>query len=88
MAKVIVTIAPENDMFFEDILSFETENHIGIWSYEKDCYVLLCKSGKFYEPSYLKKCENLRELNEAVLEECDEHIEEVFDVCNYTIKLG
>lgn len=87
MAKVIMTIAPEDGMCFEDILSFETENYIGIWDYGKDAFVMLRRSGRYFEPNYLKLCENLKELDDAVAEYCDEHIVEVFDDISYSIEL-
>lgn len=88
MAKVIVTIAPEDGMFFEDILSFETENYIGIWDYGEDRFMTLNKSGKYFEPKFLKQVENLRELDDAVYEEYEEHITDVYDRTDYKIELN
>lgn len=88
MAKVIMTIAADDGMCFEDILSFKTENYIGIWDYEKDAFIMFRNSGRYFEPHYLKACENLQELYDAVNEYCDEHIKEVFDDIDYTIELG
>lgn len=88
MAKVIMTIAPEDGMCFEAILSFKTENYVGIWDYEKDSFMMFRKSGKYFEPRHLKQCENLRELDDAVCEDIDEHIMEVFDDIDYSVELG
>ena len=88
MAKVIMTIAPEDGMFFENINSFETENYIGIWDRVRDEFVLLDKTAAYFEPYYLDgDYKDLRELDEAVYEECEEHITEVFDTSKYEIKL-
>lgn len=88
MAKVIMTIAPEDGMFFENINSFETENYIGIWDRVRDEFMLLDKTASYFEPYYLDgDYKDLRELDEAVYEECEEHITEVFDTSEYKIKL-
>ena len=91
MAKVIMTIAPDNGMCFEDIMSFKTENYIGIWDSAEEKFMLVREFGTYFEPWYLnnngKYYENLSELDEAVYSICDEHIEEVFDSSKYTIVL-
>lgn len=88
MAKVIMVIAPEDGMYFEDICSFKTENYIGIWNDIADKFMLMKKSGGYFEPWYLdEEYESLRELDDAVYEICEEHITEVFDKPSYTITL-
>lgn len=88
MAKVIMTIAPEDGMCFEDIFSFKTENHVGIWDTSADKFMLIRRSGRYFEPWYLEsRYENLRELDDDVFELCYEHITEVFGGTNYTIEL-
>ena len=88
MAKVILTIAPEDGMFFEDIMSFKTENYVGIWDNAKGSFMLMRQSGRYFEPWYLEgNYENLQELDNAVCEECDEHITEVFSGSDYNFEL-
>lgn len=87
MAKVITTIAAEDGMDFENICSFKTENYIGLWNYVEDCYTLIEKNEIEFYPHNLSKCTNLKELDDAVFDRCDEHITDVFDHCTYTIEL-
>lgn len=88
MAKVIMTIAPEDGMCFEDIFSFKTENYVGIWDTPCDKFMLIRKSSRYFEPWYLEgKYESLRELDDDVFELCEEHITEVFNRADYTITL-
>lgn len=90
MAKVIMTIAPEDDMCFDNIMSFKTESYIGLWNNVIDKFVLMNQSiyNGYFEPYTLDEdCENLRDLDEAVYELVDEHITEVFDHSNYKIEL-
>jgi hypothetical protein len=88
MAKVIVTIAPDDGMCFEDIMSFKTENHIGIWDSVEEKFMLVRESSYYFEPWYLDGYyKGLSELDEAVYNNCDEHILEVFDTSKYTITL-
>lgn len=87
MAKVIMTIAPENDMCFEDIMSFKTTNYTGLYATNEDTFILLENSSMYFEPYILKCCDNLKELDDIVFAECGEHIVEVFDNSNYTIEL-
>ena len=88
MAKVVLTIAADDGMSFEQIMSFKTENHIGIWNGIEECFVLIKKRDIWFEPWLLDKCNDLQELDNIVFEKCDEHITEVFDNSIYEIKLG
>ena len=87
MAKVITTIVADDGMNFDYIMSFKTENYIGIWDNVGEQFVLLDKSGVYFELRPLKDCENLKELDDAVYAEVKEHITEVFDRSDYTIEL-
>ena len=88
MAKVIMTIAPEGKMCFEEILSFKTENYIGIWDNPGDRFVLMKQSERFFEPWLLEsEYVDLADLDNAVYEVCNEHITDVFDTSGYTIEL-
>ena len=87
MAKVITTIAADNGMSFDDILSFKTENCIGIWDDSSSCFLLVAESDMVFVPIYLEPCESLQELDNMVFEECDEHILHVFDSGAYKLSL-
>lgn len=90
MAKVIMTIAPEDGMCFENIMSFKTESYIGLWNNVIDRFMLMNQSNYngYFEPYTLEgNYEELIELDEAVYELIDEHITEVFDHSNYKIEL-
>lgn len=88
MAKVITTIVADDGMDFDYIMSFKTENYIGIWDNVGGRFVLLDNSGSYFKLRTLKNCENLKELDDAVYAKIEEHILEVFDHSNYTIELG
>lgn len=85
MIGVINTIAPKNGMDFEDVLSFETEDYIGMWSHTNDTFILFARSDAYFNPVDLGRCDTLGELDEAVFEECHEHIIGVSDKSNYRI---
>lgn len=90
MAKVIMTIAPEDGMCFDNIMSFKTESYIGLWNNVIDKFMLMNQSiyNGYFEPYVLEgDYEELRDLDEAVYELIDEHIIEVFDHSNYKIEL-
>jgi hypothetical protein len=87
MAKVIKTIAAENGMDFQDIMSFKTDNYIGIYDNAKGEFALMYKSGTYFEPTYLKYVSSLGKLDDLVFEECEEHITEVFDRSDYVLTL-
>ena len=88
MAKIITTIAAEDGMNFDEILSFKTENYIGLYNAYENEYMLLEKSSFEFSPCIVTNCDNLRELDDKVFNICDEHITEVFDENRYTIELG
>lgn len=88
MAKVIKTIAPENNMEFDRIYSFQTENHIGIWSHIDDCFLVVAKSGREFYRYEVQNCDSLEDLDDKVFDICDEHIEDVFESGAYTFTLA
>jgi hypothetical protein len=88
MAKVIMALTPENGMEFFNIMSFETKSYIGLWNQDKGGFVLLRKSSRLYEPICLEECSSLKELDDMVYMECEEHIVEVYEDSFYTISLG
>ena len=85
MIKLIRTLAPENGMKFEDVLSFETENYVGMYSHTDDSFILFARSDEYFNPVVLENCNTLDELDEAVYEECNEHITGVSESCSYRI---
>lgn len=91
MAKVITTIAAENGMDFERIMSFKTDNYIGIVDQIDGGFMLMRKQTAYFEPLYIDyhRCgSSLQELDDVVLTECGEHITEVFDHSSYSIELN
>ena len=88
MSKVIRTLGNEDNISFNEIICFTTATYIGLWDYESVCYFLVAKKGIEFHPVYLSTLINsLDELDAAVYEKYEEHIEEVFDCCNYKITL-
>lgn len=87
MIKLIRTLAPENGMNFEDVLSFETENYIGLWSHTNDTFILFARSDDGFNPVNLGVYDSLDELDESVYEECSEHIIAVSKDSSYRITL-
>ena len=89
MAKVILTIAPEDGMYFGDILSFKTDNYIGIYNNVREHFMLIRASDKYFEPYFIdEEFDSLQELDDMVFEKCDEHITDVYDTARYEISLG
>ncbi len=86
MAKVITTITAEG-IEFDEICSFETENYVGIWCGSLFAYVLMPKEDGEFECSILPVCSNLKELDNAVYNWCEEHIEEVYESSTYEFVL-
>lgn len=89
MAKVIMTIVADNGMDLGNILSFKTENYIGIWDGVNEGFALIRKTGECFAPYFLGgyRYKDLRELYDVVYEECQEYITEVFDNSNYSFVL-
>lgn len=87
MAKVITTIAPENWMDYSDIVCFKTESFVGFWDDGCGKFVLLPQSSNYFDLRYVDYPKNLAALNDAVMEEIDEHVTEVFDSQSYAIEL-
>jgi hypothetical protein len=88
MAKVITTIAAENGMDYDDILSFETKNYVGLWNYDADTFTIIEKSTTEFYPRNLEYCETLQELDDMVFAKVNEHILEVFGNSSYAIRLA
>lgn len=91
MAKVITTIASEDGMSVDEIMSFKTKNYIGIWYSACEDFFVIAKSDIEFNPIALEYVygiySDLREFDDKVFEKCGEHILEVFDKSNYTFTL-
>lgn len=89
MAKVITTIAPENGMDYGDISCFKTESYIGFWEDGYGKFVLMPQSSGYFDIRWIDEYpKNLAALDDAVMEEVNEHITEVFDDASYYIVLN
>lgn len=89
MAKVITTIAPEDGMDYDDIVCFKTENYVGFWEDGYGKFVLMSQSSRHLYVHWIDEYpKSLSALDDAVMEEVNEHITEVFDDQSYTIVLA
>lgn len=87
MQDVIRKLMPENNMPFEEICSFETLNHIGIWNYKSESFIVFEQSGLEMWMYEVSKVETLKELDVEVYELIGEHIIGVSDCSSYTFKI-
>ena len=89
MAKVILTIAPEDGMFFEDILSFKTDTYVGLYDNVHEHFMLVKKSYGYFEPYFIdKEYGSLQQLDDIVFNLCEEHITDVYGTASYEFELG
>ena len=88
MIKLIRTLSPENGMNFEDIMSFQTTNYVGIWNHESESFVLMAEQDNYFCVFELHNCNNLDELDNEVYKMCEEHIIGVSSESNYRILLN
>lgn len=88
MAKVITTIAPANGMNYEDITCFKTDGYIGFWEDGYGKFVLMPQSSGYFDIRWIDEYpKSLAALDDAVMEEVNEHITDVFDNQGYAITL-
>lgn len=87
MAKLKRALTADNGLIFDDCRSFETENYIGIWSYTSDQFLLIAKEGRFFSQVELPICSDYSDLFDAVYNECEEAIEEVYGSGGYEIAI-
>lgn len=66
MIEVRKTIAPVKELYFTDLMSFETCNYYGIWDHAKATYLMLRKHNDEFWSEYLPPCESLTELADIV----------------------
>lgn len=88
MIKVIKTLKTENDMPYKDILSFKTENYIGMWDYIREEWIVMKASDTELYCIKISDGSSFEELDDAVYQGCEEHIEFVSDRCDYKIILN
>lgn len=88
MAKVITTIAPANGMDYGDITCFKTDSYIGFWEDGYGKFVLMPQSSGYFDIRWIDEYpKSLAALDDAVMEEVNEHITDVFDKQDYAITL-
>lgn len=83
MEKVIRALKTENDMHFDEILSFTTENYIGIWSGAHNKFALIHRSDCEFDLVFIGNPRDLQALDDAVYDEVEEHIIKVSDRSDY-----
>lgn len=87
MIKLIRKLVPENNISFADVLSFKTENHVGFWNEINNSFLLFPDWSCTFECSILPDCGTFEELDEAVYQLCEEHIDSVSYSSAYAIRL-
>lgn len=87
MAKLKKVLTADNGMIFDDCCSFETENYVGIWSDTSDRYLLVAKEGRLFSQVELPICSDYSDLFDAVYNECEEVIVEVYSSGGYEIAI-
>ena len=74
MIRLVRSLALENGQDFEEVFSFVTDEFIGIYDGNSNRFVMMAKSDCAFNLTVLPHCTCLDELDEAVYEECGEHI--------------
>ena len=87
MAKLKKVLTADNGLIFDDCCSFETEHYVGIWSDTSDRFLLVAKNGRIFSQIELPICSDYSELFDAVYNECEEVIEEVYSSGGYEIAI-
>lgn len=87
MIKLIRVLAAEDGTDFDNICSFTTENYVGVWWHEEERFVLIPKHDIEFHGKMLPVCCTLHELDIAVFEYCEEHIEDVSTSSAYSFAL-
>lgn len=89
MAKVITTIVPEDGMDYGGITCFKTESYIGFWEDGYGKFVLMPQCSDYFDLRWIETYpKSLAQLDDAVMEEIDEHITDVFHSQGYAITLN
>lgn len=89
MAKVINTIGIEDGMNYNDVFSFRTLSHVGIWDHNSEMFAVINEvCNEFYIKFIdIDIANTLEKLDKEVYEFTNEHILEVFGRSNCRIKL-
>ena len=87
MIRLVRALALENGADFEEVCSFVTDDYIGIYDHNSNRFVMMAKSDCELNLTILPNCNSLDELDDAVYEECQEHIIGVSCESNYKIIL-
>lgn len=85
--KLKRALVPENGTDFENIVAFATEDYVGIWDHCSNGFLLMAKEDSEFSCEELGNFDTLDELDDAVYDECGEHIKEVFESSAYKITL-
>ena len=89
MIKVKTAIVPDDEhILFEDIISFVTENYVGLYDYDKNEFCLIPRADCQFEITYIGSPDNLNDLDDAVYSAIGEHIAKVSTSSAYTIALS
>lgn len=72
---------------FNDILSFRTENYIGIWDFIGEEFFVFLASNSEFNKVVLPPCKTLEELDDAVHKVTGDHITDVYDGSRYEFNL-
>lgn len=83
MAKLIRKLVVENNMRFDDIVSFRAGYWIGIWDFHHDEFVMFAKEDSEFRIVPLPECNDLQGLDNEVYKLSECHIDEVYDECKY-----
>lgn len=87
MIKLKRILAPADGTDFDNICSFTTETYVGIWNHCTESFMMFAKEDSEFNCVDLGRPETLDELDDAVYEECKEHIDAVSALSNYEFKL-
>lgn len=81
MIKVKRILAPVNDMSFEEVNSFMTNNYIGVFTHYngEEGFVIFPLDDNEFEMSFIGLPKTLEELDEKTFAEVEEHINTVSD---------
>lgn len=88
MVELRRELVPVDGTDFDSICSFETDQHIGIWDFQGEEFILLAKE---YTELYISRIPDYRsfeELDDFVYKECGEHITGVSVEAGYSFTLA
>ena len=83
MIKVIRTLYPENNISFDDICSFKTENFVGIYEENSCKFIIMPQNDYSFRIKILPQCNTLDELDNTVYYITGERITEVSECSEF-----